>query len=764
MKHIFSFRNENFIYYDPEDITEILNRVPRDTISKNKVQYYNSANAFDIETTSYIHNGKKLAFMYMWSFALSDDVIIGRTWEQFIEVCNKISESMVTYSRRRFVVYIHNESFEFQWFRKWFEWERVFSLDRREPILAVTTSGIEFRCSYHLSGYALKDLPVKKYKKLVGAVDYSLVRHSKTPLDNALLAYSIRDVQTVVEYIRGKITEDGGITKIPMTKTGYVRKECRASCFGRGKHDDQYKQYMDMIGKLTIFPEEYAILKEAFQGGFTHANAFYVRQCERGKDGKHYLENVGSFDITSDYPAEMVAENGFPMSKGRFYNNPSRRLVKESIANYFCVLDVTLYGLEDIVHIDNPISLSRCTDYAKKKVIQPNGKVKTVKDVIVNNGRVVSAGYVRLTITHIDLEVIQACYNYDRIEVHRLIRYKRGYLPTPFIKQVLEFYKAKTKLKGLTGFDPDTGEEYERRYMWGKENVNSTFGCTVTDVCQPLIVYNEDLETIWEEQEVDVEKTLSKYNKQKNRFLFYPWGVAITSFARRRLWGVMLAVGWDYVYSDTDSVKILHPEKHLDIFKRSDEIITEKLKRAVKHHGLTWDDVAPKNQKGEPKQLGLWEWEHTYRKFRTCGSKRYMCEYDNALEIKQYNEDGTEKILTYDLTLTVSGLNKKTAIPYLLDKYGTNDEVFKHFTSELEVPPPHAGRMVSYYLDDEMEEDITDYLGNVYRIHERSGVAFENTSYTMDNVEEYERYKAYINDWVGVYDPQFELERSLHIE
>lgn len=136
-----------------------------------------------------------------------------------------------------------------------------------------------------------------------------------------------------------------------------------------------------------------------------------------------------------------------------------------------------------------------------------------------------------------------------------------------------------------------------------------------------------------------------------------------------------------------------------------------------------------------------------------------MAEYPDALEIKTGDD-----IKTYNLSLTVSGLNKKTAIPYLLDKYKTNDEVFKQFTDGLEVPPGKSGRMVSYYLDSPMQADVVDYLGNRYTIKEKSGVALENTSYTMDCVESYERYKAYINDWVGINDPSSELERRLHIE
>ena len=134
------------------------------------------------------------------------------------------------------------------------------------------------------------------------------------------------------------------------------------------------------------------------------------------------------------------------------------------------------------------------------------------------------------------------------------------------------------------------------------------------------------------------------------------------------------------------------------------------------------------------------------------------------MQVKSYNPDGTQQIDTYNITLTVSGLNKKTAIPYLLEKYKTNDNVFKHFTQGLEVPPPFSGRMVSYYIDDDTTGDIVDYLGNRYTPAERSSVALENTSYTMDYSDSYERYKAYIDSWVGIHDPEQELEKRLKIE
>ena len=45
---------------------------------------------------------------------------------------------------------------EFQFIRKYFHFIDVFSIDERKPIYAVTNKGIEFRCSYILSGYKLE--------------------------------------------------------------------------------------------------------------------------------------------------------------------------------------------------------------------------------------------------------------------------------------------------------------------------------------------------------------------------------------------------------------------------------------------------------------------------------------------------------------------------------------------------------------------------------------------------------------------------------
>lgn len=200
-----------------------------------KITYLEVPASFDIEASSFYVGGNKSATMYVWAFGIYGRVIIGRTWEEFQKVCETISLEMQLSGEQRLVVYVHNMDYDFQFFRKWLEWDKVFSLDERKPVYAVSSLGIEFRCSYKLSGYSLetvgKNLKHIKVKKLSGDLDYSVPRHSKTPLSETELQYVMNDAKVVMAYIAECMLDEGTITKIPLTKTGYVRRFVRNRCF-----------------------------------------------------------------------------------------------------------------------------------------------------------------------------------------------------------------------------------------------------------------------------------------------------------------------------------------------------------------------------------------------------------------------------------------------------------------------------------------------------------------------------------------------------
>lgn len=678
--------------YNPSDIEYIIN-VAMDNLrlrSKKKVLYFDAPCAFDIETTSFIsYNGEKTAIMYEWTLGINGLVIIGRTWNEFLKCIEKIIECLDISLNKRLVIYVHNLSYEFQFICKRFEWEKVFAIDNRKPVYATTTNGIEFRCSYLLSGYSLEklaqNLTTIKIEKLVGDLDYSLLRHSDTPLTDKEKGYCVNDVKIVMAYIYERIQLDGGITRIPLTKTGYVRQYCRHECF-KNENSKKYRknrEYYDLMKELTIEPEEYKQLKRAFQGGFTHANPFFS-----GKEVQH----VGSDDFTSSYPCVMVAEM-FPMSKAEMVDIKSKEDLEYNLKYYCCLFDAEFTDLESKVLFENYISISRCWDVEKP---------------IVNNGRLVSAKKIRITLTEQDYNIIKVFYKSKTFSVANFRRYKKSYLPTPLVKSILKLYSDKTTLKGVEG--------KEVEYLQSKEKLNSCYGMMVTDIVRDCYTYK----TEWGLDNPDFNTAIEKYNNSSNRFLFYPWGVWVTAYARRNLFTGIIEFGNDYIYSDTDSIKTINREKHIDYINKYNEMIRNRLYRAMDFHSLSHELIEPQTVKGEKKCLGVWDFEGYYERFKTLGAKRYMVQKDGKVNI------------------TVSGLNKKIAVPYLQQKFG--NKIFEEFKHGLYVPPEYTGKNTHTYIDNERDGVLTDYLGNKCTYHELSSVHMEQADYHLSLSQGYVDY------------------------
>ena len=180
-----------------------------DTKTKSVIKYYNIESGFDIETTSQIYNDEKCSYMYIWMFGIGTDVYYGRTWEQFGEFFQMLMNQLEINLYNRLIVYVHNLGYEFQFFRKFFVWNNVFSVDDRKPIKALINEGIEFKCSYILSGFNLanlsKNLINHKIEKMVGDLDYSLIRNSKTVMTDEELGYCKNDILIILYYINEQI-------------------------------------------------------------------------------------------------------------------------------------------------------------------------------------------------------------------------------------------------------------------------------------------------------------------------------------------------------------------------------------------------------------------------------------------------------------------------------------------------------------------------------------------------------------------------------
>lgn len=664
--------------------------------NNKKISFYNVPCAFDIEVSSFYYNGEKNASMYIWQFGILNWVTYGRTWEEYQNFLAALSEVLGLSEDMRLVVYVHNLAYEWQFVRKILKWDKVFFLDERKPVYAIT-GGYEFRCSLKLSSKSLakvgEDLVKYKEHKHVGDLDYQLNRFHSTPLTDEELGYCEADIRVLLAYIQEKIETDKQIDYIPLTNTGYVRNHCRKACFRK------YKDYKRLMSELTLDADEYSQLKRGFAGGFTHANARYVAE---GKEKP--LENVGSFDFTSSYPAVMLTEQ-FPMSKSKLIGHiDDWNQFHYYLNNYCCLFDVTLTNVFPKVDYDHPISRS--------KLIKFEG-------ITEDNGRIVSAELMSLTMTEQDWFVFDSFYNYEHIEVRMFRIYEKRFLPKPFYRAILELYKRKTILKDVEG--------EEINYMISKNMLNAAYGMIVTDIVREVIEYDYENSEYTKPVKPDLEEAIEKYNKATKRFLFYPWGVWVTAYARRNLFSGILACGDDYIYSDTDSIKIFNPDKHMDYINNYNNKLLNKIEKIAAYLGIDSTEYAPKNKKGVSKPIGIWEYEGTYKRFKTLGAKRYLYE----------KQDGK-------YVLTVAGVNKKKACEYLVKKYG---DPFKGFTHDLIVPEEYSGRLTLTYIDKPCDGVAKDYLGNTCEFHEKSFIHMEPSEYNLTMSSE---YRGFINLIYGI--------------
>lgn len=709
--------------------------------------YYNIPCAFDIEVSSfYVYDQRtlekrKTACMYVWQFGIWNWVTTGRTWEEYKDLLDKLQVILDLDSHKILVCYVHNLAYEFQFLRKRFEWDRVFFLDVRKPVYAVS-DGIEYRCSYKLSSKSLakvgEDLQRYKVKKMAGDLDYQLIRTPVSRLTPKELKYCENDIRVVLAYIMEKIEDDGNILKIPLTNTGYVRRHCREKCFSH------FRRFKALMRELTLTPAEYRQLKQAFVGGFTHANARWV---------KRVIEWVRSFDFTSSYPAVMVLKK-FPMSKGKLVGQLTMDQFKKYLKTKCCLIDVTFYGVKEKITFEHYISVSKCWNIK-------TGKDKERLHVEEDNGRVVCADALSMSITELDWDIIQKFYTVESFEIHRMMIYDKAYLPRDFILAILEMYKDKTRLKGVEG--------EEVLYMLSKNMLNSCYGMTVTDIVRDEVIFDNndddkpfDKKRFYKDEDAMKEK-IDEYNNSFNRFIYYPWGVWVTAWARHNLFTAILECGEDYVYADTDSVKIVNPDKHMEYFKQYNDSVMEEIKQSAHDNKIDIAMFSPKTNEGEVKPIGVWDDDGEYRFFKTLGAKRYM--------YLGWNDKHKE----WKWTLTVAGLHKRRGMEYIRKLYRekrwgerahnankrgrersisrmTIRDVFSEFSDELFVPSEYSGRLTHTYCDYEVAGEVVDYQGVKGRYHEKSFIHMEPSEYDLSISDAYELFLDMLLGEEEIYD------------
>lgn len=598
--------------YDPtEDLDQLDIYSYAQTVRGRDGKLLNVACAFDIETTNITNVDRPYSFMYHWQFCIGTKVFFGRTWEQFQDFVYNLIERLHL-EDRRLVVYVHSLAFEFQFMRRFFRWDQVFLRHNRDPLKAICNDRIIFRDSYALSNMRLEkfceNTPGIVFTKNDGEeFNYKKIRTPETKLTQKEESYCYCDVAGLCECIRYRMRDDH-LGKIPMTSTGYVRRDFRSAYAA-----DKRLRVIWENNRLT--PETYQICRWAFRGGDTHASNNYVGLK---------LEHCHSFDISSSYPAAMLLDL-YPVTKFTEIE-PRSWIRRKRMPKYAALLLVRFENIEYIGDCGMPyIAIGKCQQCDPCR--------------INDNGRVLRCGphedgspaYCTMWITDIDLRIIEQEYKWTRREIARVFVSKYGPLPDVHKQKVMEYFRNKTTLKGVAG------KEYE--YGKAKQLLNASYGMMVTDIAKRDWEYKDGE---YRAKPHNLDEALDKFYRSRSNFLSYQQGVWVTANARYRLRKMMWKLGPEVIYCDTDSIKFRGD--HAKEFAEANEIT----KARCLESGYYADDP-----KGRRHYLGTWEEDGDYAEFKSLGAKRYIVRYEGD---------------THYYT-TIAGVNKKRGQEFF-DKHG----------------------------------------------------------------------------------------------
>lgn len=578
------------------------------------------------------------------------------------------------------IFYVHNLAYDYMFLRLFLF--KAFGTPKRQlntkshyPIMIEFSNGLIFKDSLILAQKSLEkwanDLDVE-HKKAIGKWDYDKIRNQNNePFSRDELEYIEHDTLAGVECIdklKGQLHHF--IYSMPYTATGIVRDEARKI----GKENRAHDKYMRISPTFDV----YMLLESVFHGGYTHGNRYYINRLVQG--------NIQCFDFNSSYPFTMLVEK-FPMTKFyKFKDSHIDDLIKASDKYAFiCKLLLFKPRIKNNDVVMPILQASKCT--------------KTI-DAVIDNGRILCAGYAEIYVNEQTLDIIRQQYDFDGHYCVECYYSRKDYLPKWFTDYIFSLYEKKCTLK-----DKDPLE-----YMLSKARLNSCYGMTVQKMIANDI--KEDYttgmyETINKYTPEEYEKTIKNFSK----FLPYQWGVWVTAYAQHNLHRLGKMCD-EWIYSDTDSVYGIGWNMK-DLKSYNDECLKRLQMRgydAVLHDGKSY-------------VLGQATLDGEYSEFKTLGAKRYACRDSKTNKLK----------------ITVAGVPKKGA-------ECLNDDI-NNFSKGFIFPGIKTGKKQHTYIY--VNEIYVDENGN----ETGDSIDLSPCDYLLDDV--------IVDDWekifseeitIGVYD------------
>lgn len=702
--------------------------------------------ALDIETSQ----NDECAWMYLWTFAVDDLIVYGRTPDELKHWLRRLSHALDLKTDYRLLIYIHNAKFDLMFLK-----HHICMIPVRKNDFIAKTKHQIIKCTFE-GVYEVRDsavfseMPLRMMGIEIGLPkldeDHTLIRTPETELDESDLIYCGRDSHILTRYYRiqadliptyddfdEQIYHYQTIGNIPLTATGrdknlishafsFESDEIKRWIMARQLRIDEPK-YPDRPTKTNIekydnevkrFERDTLImnrLRMAFFGGFCYASTLWgdTEISEQTGAGR----GVVSADLDACY-ASMMLTKRFPMDKWQPMPDAELPRTRDQIVdvlnmrgwyqNRAMLLHMKLTNIESRVK-DFGFLPSWYRYHVKEKGIE------TFK----RSERVYKAEELEVVLTDVDFRQLLKWYKCD-IEMIDGLWTVYDTLPDYIIDTVVLLYKDKSEykryLRPKKAEGTDTIEE-NIEYQYRKTMLARMYGVFCQDPIRMMYIWDDEKHAIQTGGFEQPETT--QYSS-----VLYQWGVWVAAWARDTLLKMCARVGansageWDFllIYCDTDCLRWIDDgtDTKMKMIEGFNLIIRKEVAkqmsfrrqdRLFRHYGVITDYNTLDG-------CGQWEIER-YASYKHIGIKMYAV-------VKQSGK----------FSVTLAGLPQTQTH---FDQFETNQEKMDAFTSALYIDENHTNLLKTEYIEHPVECDVTDYRGKTAHIVSLSSVRLVKQDY-----------------------------------
>lgn len=528
---------------------------------------------------------------------------------------------------------------------------------------------IELIDSYKIMKDSLKNIANElleiddMFKKLDENYDYNLIRNKGHILTLDEKMYLYNDVYILKEFVKQFYIP---LNTNKTTASGIAFEKFIKIAFKKGDYTENYKAFEKLFPDLTGYVKIFNIIKKSYKGGWTQGNKKYVGNIIE-------LAKAISIDINSSYPS-VVKYKMLPYGEPLYFEGQANIDEVRMLGYDMELLTIAFDGFanNDNDNLIGEIQVGarnvnefnrRATEYVHTNIVggKRNGDIITDYELLGYNEPTEKRRYT-MHIWSFELENMLEHMSFY-IEDKRYNKHIGEWLSNNELKKGYEVIGTLC-FKGATGIFEEAVTHYTNEKIRGKETNNKC----LTAIAKMMLnsFYGKmgassiraDRNMILSENgQIEYGEVVNTYKTSKKYYMAF--ASAVTAWARVNLRTTLYKIGYNNVlYFDTDSLYTTITKD--EVIKKCGDII-------------------------HPTELGKWDLEKTYNKFKCIGAKKYILTTINDETICKCSglPDNVRETITYEqfeLGQEFIGKKEKTKIKggYVLrnKKFRIDDNIY----------------------------------------------------------------------------------------